>query len=54
MIEVAKGIGFTRKALSEFVNGKSGMSPEMAIRLAKAFLRPRAGLTCKCSMTYGV
>jgi addiction module HigA family antidote len=33
----AKGLGVTRKALSELVNGHSGVSPEMAIRLAKAF-----------------
>jgi len=33
----AKGLGVTRKALSELVNGKSGISPEMAVRLAKAF-----------------
>ena len=33
----AKGLGVTRKTLSELVNGNSGMSPEMAIRLSKAF-----------------
>jgi addiction module HigA family antidote len=33
----AKGLGVTRKALSELLNGKSGISPEMAIRLSKAF-----------------
>lgn len=33
----AQGLGVTRKALSELLNGKSGVSPEMAIRLAKAF-----------------
>ena len=33
----AKGLGVTRKALSELLNGHSGVSPEMAIRLAKAF-----------------
>jgi antitoxin HigA-1 len=30
-------LGVSRKALSELVNGKSGISPEMAIRLSKAF-----------------
>ena len=30
-------LGVTRKALSELVNGRSGISPEMAIRLSKAF-----------------
>ena len=33
----AKGLGVTRKALSELVNGKSGISPEMAVRLSQAF-----------------
>src|SRR5205809_5880771 len=30
-------LGVTRQALNNLVNGKSGISPEMAIRLAKAF-----------------
>ena len=33
----AEGLGVTRKTLSELINGKSGISPEMAIRLSKAF-----------------
>jgi len=33
----AEGLGVTRKTLSELLNGHSGVSPEMAIRLAKAF-----------------
>lgn len=33
----ASALGVTRKALSELVNGHSGISPEMAIRLSKAF-----------------
>lgn len=33
----AKALGVTRQALNNVVNGKSGVSPEMAIRLAKAF-----------------
>ncbi len=33
----AKALGVARKILSELVNGKSGISPEMAIRLEKAF-----------------
>jgi len=32
----AAGLGVTRKALSELLNGHSGVSPEMAIRLEKA------------------
>jgi addiction module HigA family antidote len=33
----ARALGVTRKALSELINGHSGISPEMAIRLSKAF-----------------
>jgi len=33
----AKILGVTRQALNNVVNGKSGISPEMAIRLSKAF-----------------
>ena len=33
----AKGLGVSRKALSELLNGHSGISPEMAVRLSKAF-----------------
>jgi antitoxin HigA-1 len=35
--DAAKVLGVTRQALSNVVNGKSGISPEMAIRLTKAF-----------------
>ena len=33
----AKVLGVTRQALNNVVDGKSGISPEMAIRLTKAF-----------------
>ncbi len=33
----AKALGVTRQALNNLVNGKSGVSPEMAVRLSKAF-----------------
>ena len=33
----AKNLGISRKQLSDIVNGHSGISPEMAIRLDKAF-----------------
>jgi addiction module HigA family antidote len=33
----AKVLGVTRQTLTKVVNGKSGISPEMAIRLTKAF-----------------
>ena len=35
--DAAKALGVSRNALSELVNERSGISPEMAIRLAKAF-----------------
>jgi len=35
--EGAKTLGVTRQALNNVINGKSGISPEMAIRLSKAF-----------------
>ncbi|PPQ40154.1 HigA family addiction module antitoxin [Rhodopila globiformis] len=33
----AKALGVSRNAVSELVNGRRGISPEMAIRLSKAF-----------------
>ena len=33
----AKVLGVTRQALNNLVNGKAGYSPEMAVRLSKAF-----------------
>ena len=35
--EAARRLGVSRKGLSSLVNGHSGISPEMAIRLDKAF-----------------
>jgi antitoxin HigA-1 len=35
--EAAKALGVTRKTLSELLNGRAGVSPAMALRLAKAF-----------------
>ena len=35
--EAAKKLGVSRKQLSNVVNGHSGISPQMAIRLDKAF-----------------
>jgi len=33
----AKALGVSRQALSAVVNGKAGVSPEMAVRLGKVF-----------------
>ena len=35
--EAAEGLGVSRKTLSAVLNGRFGISPEMAIRLSKAF-----------------
>ena len=35
--EGVKVLGITRQYLSNLINGKTGVSPEMAIRLSKAF-----------------
>jgi addiction module HigA family antidote len=41
--EAAKSLGVTRKTLSTLLNGKSGISPEMALRLSKVFGRTPEG-----------
>ena len=35
--DAARVLGVTRQALNNLVTGKSGISPEMAVRLSKAF-----------------
>jgi antitoxin HigA-1 len=35
--DAAAALGVTRNTLSELVNGKRGISPEMAVRLEKVF-----------------
>ena len=35
--QAAQALGVTRVTLSELVNGRRGISPEIAIRLSKAF-----------------
>ena len=34
--EAARDLGVSRKALSELVNGKSALSPQLAVRIGKA------------------
>ena len=41
--EAAKALGVTRKTLSALLNGRSGISPEMALRLSKVFGRTAEG-----------
>jgi addiction module HigA family antidote len=35
--DAAKSLGISRKSLSAILNGRSGISPEMAVRLSIAF-----------------
>jgi len=35
--DAASALGVSRKTLSSILNGRSGISPEMALRLSKAF-----------------
>jgi addiction module HigA family antidote len=37
MQDVADGLNSTRKTISAIINGKQGVTPEMAIKLGKAF-----------------
>jgi len=37
--DAAKALGVTRKTLSTLLNGRAGVSPEMAIRLSRVFGR---------------
>ena len=41
--EAAKALGVTRKTLSALLNGRAGISPEMALRLSKVFGRSPEG-----------
>ncbi len=41
--EAAKALGVTRKTLSSLLNGRSGISPEMALRISKVFGRTPEG-----------
>ena len=41
--KAAESLGVTRKTFSMLLNGKSGISPEMALRLSKVFGRTPEG-----------
>jgi addiction module HigA family antidote len=43
----AAALGVTRNTLSELVNAKRGISPEMAVRLVQGFRRNRRRLACE-------
>jgi addiction module HigA family antidote len=41
--DAAQALGVTRKTLSAILNGRSGISPEMALRLSRVFGRTPEG-----------
>jgi addiction module HigA family antidote len=41
--KAAEALGVTRKTLSTLLNGRAGISPEMALRLSKVFGRTSEG-----------
>ena len=49
--KAAKGLGVTRQTLNNLVNCHAGVSPEMAIRLAKGF-GGKAEIWLKMQMAY--
>jgi len=52
--EAAKKLGVSRQTLSAIINGRAGISAEMAMRLSKALgTSPTSGSGCRCSMTCG-
>ena len=46
--ETAKALGISRKTLSEIVNGKSPITPDIAVRLERAFTNPPPTCGCAC------
>ena len=52
--DTAKALGISRKTLSTILNGRAGISPEMAIRLSKAFdTSAESWLNQQVSTTFG-
>ena len=49
--EAAKGLGITGQQLYNVIKGKSGITPEMAVRLEKAF-GGKAGLWLQMQVNY--
>jgi len=43
LLETARALGVTRKTFSALLNGRAGISPEMALRLSKVFGRTPEG-----------
>jgi addiction module HigA family antidote len=53
--EAAQKLGVSRKPLSELVNQKYALRPEMALRITESTIRaPKAGLICSQSLICGM
>lgn len=50
--ETAKALGISRKTLSEIINGKSPITPDMAVRLERAFTNPPADMWLRLQAAY--
>jgi addiction module HigA family antidote len=50
--ETAKALGISRKTLSEIVNGKSAITPDIAVRLERAFSAPPAEMWLRLQAAY--
>jgi len=50
--ETAKALGISRKTLSEIVNGKSPITPDIAVRLERAFAAPPAAMWLRLQAAY--
>jgi addiction module HigA family antidote len=50
--ETASALGISRKTLSEIVNGKSPITPDIAIRLERAFGTPPADMWLRLQAAY--
>jgi addiction module HigA family antidote len=50
--ETATALGISRKTLSEIVNGKSPITPDIAVRLERAFAAPPAEMWLRLQAAY--
>ncbi len=50
--ETAKALGVSRKTLSEIINGKSPITPDIAVRLERAFGNPPADMWLRLQAAY--
>ena len=50
--ETAKALGVSRKTLSEITNGKSPITPDIAVRLERAFGNPPADMWLRLQAAY--